>query len=91
MTVTLPWDETQAAYVAALLREEAQRKVASAVCLKGDSLVKGLRSDLAGQAIMIDGMATDLVEAEVTNERGEDDLGEQEVRPDDRDPGGLDA
>lgn len=77
MTVTLPWDATQTAYVAALLREEAQRKVDSAACLQGDSLVKGLRANLAGQAIMIDGMATDLSEAEVTNER-EDDLGEED-------------
>lgn len=71
--IALPWDAEQAAYVAAVLREEAQRKVASAAMLMGDSRVKDLQVDLADRAIMIKGMATDL-EAAVTNERGEDDL-----------------
>lgn len=88
--IALPWDAEQAAYVAAVLREEAQRKVASAAMLMGDSRVKDLQVDLADRAIMIKGMATDL-EAAVTNERGEDDLGELRDRTDGDDPRGVDG
>lgn len=75
MTITLPWGREEADYVAALLRERAQGKVEMAAILQGGSILRDLRSDLGTQAVMIEGMVTDLLHAEVTNER-EDDLGE---------------
>lgn len=74
MTISVPWGREEADYVAALLRFRAQGKVDMALFLKGGSLIKDLRSDLAADAIRIEGLATDLLGAEVTNERGEDDL-----------------
>lgn len=95
MTVTVPWSQSQVDYVAALLHDRAKGKVEMAAIFKGGSVIKDLRSDLAADAITIEGMATDLEGAVVTDERGEDDLAEDSTDghgPDDSpDSGGGDA
>jgi hypothetical protein len=73
--IALPWSETEAAYVAAVLHEQAQGKVEMASLIRPGSLVKELRADLADQAIRIEGLVTDLLQAEVTTTEREDDLG----------------
>ncbi len=102
MTISLPWGKEQADYVAGLLRDRAQSRVDLARDIGGGSLVKGFRSDLAANAIMIEGLVADLRAAcamehdtgpvaEVTEERGEDLAGEEDLRDNGGGPGGLDA
>jgi hypothetical protein len=78
VTVTLPWGEEQCHAVAALLLRAGHTQTELAKMIQPDSLVPHLGKDYAAKAGFLNGMAADVVGciADLREERGEDDLGE---------------